>query len=129
MNLRDTIRRELEIAYDHGRVAGEGNWPGHERSQAIEIGQDRLEKAIHTAFQSPAVVEAASEPIAEMCQPVWDFREDNHGPLPWMPWDDTPVIEGKRKAKAVAEKQLHAAFIATGLLALHAGEAQGEQIH
>ena len=61
MNLRDTIRQELKIAYDHGRVAGEGHWPGANREQVAHIGTERIEQAIQINRESSAANVAARE--------------------------------------------------------------------
>lgn len=59
MNLHDTIRQELKLAYDHGRVAGERNWPGADKEQVAHIGTERIEQAIPIDRESNAANVAA----------------------------------------------------------------------
>lgn len=59
MNLRDTIRQELKLAYDHGRAAGEAKWPLPPRDQVVEIGAERIEQAIQIDRESSAANVAA----------------------------------------------------------------------
>ncbi len=59
MNLRETIQRELRLAFDHGKVSREGVWPGADRDQVAEIGTERIEQAIQIDRESSAANVAA----------------------------------------------------------------------
>lgn len=93
-----------------------------EKRRYLEMADDSI-AAVFEALLSDAAVEAGAEPIAEMCRPMFDFRPGGHGPSSWMPWDDTPVIEGNAKARTITREQLKAAMSA---LTADAAQTGGE---